>query len=188
VSAPARDEKPRPRRRRRGSPTDLPIPERHPHRREIQAERDGWYELLALVRPLTLRERIAPGYYHDPDWSIRDVVGHIGTWMAEAQVQLARIGVGTYEGHEIDIDALNAVFLEAMRDQPWEVAWVQATAGRSMMLKAWYGLAEPSEEAAWWIRKSAAEHYGEHLGRLREWTAELIGRRRAKAQEPAAQR
>jgi hypothetical protein len=25
-----------------------------------------------------------------------------------------------------------------------------------------------------WVRKAGAEHYGEHLGRLRAWTAELI--------------
>lgn len=158
-----------------------PIPERHAPRFEIQAEHDGWYELVDLIRPLTLKERLEPGYYDDPSWSVRDVVGHIGTWLAEAQVQLERIGVGTYEGHAIDIDGLNAVFLEAMREQPWEVAWVQACAGRSMMLQAWYGLDRPSDEAAWWIRKSAAEHYAEHLGRLREWTADLIARRPPRA-------
>jgi hypothetical protein len=64
-----------------------------------------------------------------------------------------------------------------MADQPWEVAWVQANAGRTLMIQDWYALREPSEEAAWWIRKAASEHYGEHVGRLRDWTAELIARR-----------
>ena len=62
---------------------------------------------------------------------------------------------GTYGGHEIDIDALNAQLLEAMHDQPWSVAWVQANAARTRMLDEWYLLSEPSDEAAWWIRKSA---------------------------------
>ena len=84
---------------------------------------------------------------------------------------------GTYEGHDIDIDALNAVFLAAMADQPWDVAWVQANAGRTMMVTTWHGLTDPSDEAAWWIRKSGGDHYAEHLGRLREWVAELIARR-----------
>jgi hypothetical protein len=84
---------------------------------------------------------------------------------------------GTYDGHDVDVDALNAVFLEAMRDQPWDVVWVQANAGRTMMLQAWVGLGEPSEDAAWWIRKSAVEHYAEHIDRLREWVDELIRRR-----------
>ena len=80
-----------------------------------------------------------PGYYVDPSWSVRDVMGHVGTWLAEAGVQFERIRAGTYEGHDVDIDALNASFLEAMRGQPWEVAWTQANAGRTRMRQAWTG-------------------------------------------------
>ena len=78
----------------------------------------------------------------------------------------------------MDIDALNAALLEAMADQPWDVAWVQANAGRTRMLDAWYELREPNDEAAWWIRKAAAEHYAEHLDRLAAWVDELDERRR----------
>ena len=144
---------------------------------DLAAEERGWYELAALVRELDSEERLIPGYYLDPDWSVRDVVGHLGTWLAEAAAQFDRMIGGTYEGHDVDIDALNATFLEAMRDQPWDVAWVQANAGRTMMRQAWMELGQPTEEAAWWIRKSAVAHYGEHLGRLREWVAELVARR-----------
>ena len=136
-----------------------------------------WYEMAALVRSLTPEECLEPGYYTDPDWAVRDVVAHLGTWLAEAATQFERIRAGTYEGHEIDIDGLNASFLAAMAGQPWEVAWVQAQAGRTVMLQSWYELREPNDEAAWWIRKSAAEHFAEHLPRLREWSAELIARR-----------
>jgi hypothetical protein len=149
----------------------------HPFAAELDAERDGWYELVDLVRSLTTVECLAPGYYRDPDWSVRDVAGHIGTWLAEAEVQLERITVGTYEGHDVDIDALNASFLAALHDQPWEVAWIQANAGRTRMLQAWTGLEEPTAEAAWWIHKAGPEHYAEHLPRLREWVTELVGRR-----------
>ena len=162
----------------------LPVPPPgHPYAAEIDAERRGWYELVDLVRSLTPDECLEPGYYKDPDWTVRDVVTHLGTWLAEAQVQFERIGAGSYEGHDVDVDALNAAFLEAMRDQPWDVAWVQANAGRSRMIAEWYALAEPNDEAAWWIRKSGGDHFAEHLDRLREWTTELIGRRRG--QSPA---
>ena len=149
----------------------------HPYRAEIEGEREGWYELARLVRLLTPEECLEPGYYRDPDWTVRDVVAHLGTWLAEAQLQLERITAGTYEGHDVDIDALNAALLAAMAGQPWPVAWLQANAGRTRMLDEWYALREPSEEAAWWIRKGAAEHFAEHLVRLRKWTAELIARR-----------
>ena len=150
----------------------------HPYQADLEAERLGWYALVDLVRSLTPEECVLPGYYTDPSWSVRDVVGHVGTWLAEAAVQFEQIAAGTYEGHDVDIDALNATFLEAMRDQPWQVAWSQANAGRTQMRRAWTELREPSEEAAWWIRKSAVSHYEEHRERLEAWVAELKGLRR----------
>ena len=149
----------------------------YPYLAEIEAERVGWYELLDLVRSLTPDECLVPGYYTDPDWSVREVMAHLGTWLAEAEVQFERMHAGSYEGHEVDVDALNAVFLVAMQDQPWDVAWVLANAGRTRMLQSWSEFREPTDEAAWWIRKTAVEHYEEHLGRLREWVEELIVRR-----------
>ena len=148
---------------------------------DLEAERRGWYTLVDLVRSLEPAEHLIFGYYEDPSWSVRDVVGHIGTWLAEAENQFEQIRAGTYQGHAFDVDALNAVFLDALRDQPWEVVWVQANAGRTRMRQAWTELREPSEEAAWWIRKSAVEHYEEHLPRLAAWVGELRARRGATA-------
>ena len=150
----------------------------HPYAAEIEAERTGWYAVVDLVRTLTPEECVEPGYYRDPVWSVRDVVGHLGTWLAEAEIQLERINAGTYEGHDVDIDGLNAAFLDAMRDQPWEVAWLQANAGRTRMVEEWFAIDAPDDEAAWWIRKSGSEHYAEHVDRLREWVDDLVHRRR----------
>jgi hypothetical protein len=147
------------------------------YREALESESGAWYELSGLVRQLTFEERMTPGYYVDPDWSVRDLVGHVGAWLAEAALQLDRIAGGTYEGHDVDIDALNAGFLEDMRDQPWEVAWLTANAGRTRMLQCWVELGQANDEAAWWIAKSGTEHYGEHLVRLRAWVAELVARR-----------
>ncbi len=144
---------------------------------EIDTERTGWYELSALVRRLTPQECLAPGYYRDPDWTVRDLVAHIGTWLAEAEVQLERMAGGTYEGHDIDIDAVNAQLLEAMHDQPFDVAWSMAIAARTLMLQDWFALPARDAEAAWWVAKSGGDHYGEHLPRLREWVTELVARR-----------
>ncbi len=116
------------------------------------------------------------GYYEDPAWSVRRRRPS-GAWLAEAEVQFERMIGGTYEGHDIDVDALNAAFHAVLEDQPSEVAWVQANAGRTRMIQVWEELREPTDEAAWWIRKTAIEHYAEHIGRLREWVAELVRRR-----------
>ena len=145
----------------------------HPYAAEMAAEQAGWYEIVRLVGLLSTEQRLEPGYYRDPDWTVRDLVAHIGTWLAEAANRFEQIAAGTYEGHDVDIDALNAALLEAMAGQPWNVAWVQANAARSQMLTAWYALDHPSEEAAWWVRKAGPEHYAEHVTRLREWVAEV---------------
>jgi hypothetical protein len=144
---------------------------------DLEAERRGWYDLVELVRSLTPEECVVAGYYRDPDWSVRDAVAHIGTWLAEAEIQLERLSAGTYEGHEVDIDTLNAEFLRAMNEQSWSTCWVQANAARTRMLDEWFRQPIASDEGAWWVRKSGSEHYGEHLGRLREWVTELLGRR-----------
>ncbi|MFL5751265.1 MAG: hypothetical protein ACJ765_13535 [Chloroflexota bacterium] len=161
-------------------PTTTPLPElpAHPYAAELEAERRGWYELFELVRSLSPDECLEPGYYRDPDWSVRDAVAHLGTWLAEAQRQLERLEAGTYAGHDIDIDALNAQFLAAMAGQPWRIAWIQANAARTRMVQVWFEQTEPDDEAAWWIRKAGGDHYAEHLLRLREWVAELLARRR----------
>jgi hypothetical protein len=161
----------------RSDPPAPPAPADHPYAAAIDAEREGWYDFAGLVRRLTPAECLRPGYYHDPDWNVRDLVAHVGTWLAEAGAQFERISAGTYEGHDLDIDALNAGFLAAMRGQPWEVAWAQANAGRTRMLAAWTALPAPSDEAAWWIRKSGSDHYAEHTDRLRAWVDELVAAR-----------
>jgi hypothetical protein len=165
--------------RREGEPAtaSTTTPGANPHAADIEAEHAGWDEFVQLVRRLSPDERLLPGYYSNPDWSVRDVVGHVGTWLAEAGVQLERIRGGTYEGHDVDVDALNAQFLEAMRDQPWDVTWIQAQAARARLLQEWFDLPDRNDEAAWWIRKSGPEHYAEHLARLREWVRQLTARR-----------
>jgi len=159
-------------------PTDLPgLPADHPYLAELDGERHGWYELAELVRELTPEECLVPGYYRDPDWTVRDVVAHLGTWLAEARIQFEQMQTGSYGGHDLDIDALNEAFAAAMHGQPWDVVWVQANAARTMMVLDWHGLHGPTDEAAWWIRKSGVDHYAEHLDRLREWVVELVARR-----------
>jgi hypothetical protein len=149
------------------------IPIDHPYRAEIDLERERWTEIATGCRSLGPEERERPGYFRDPDWSVKDLVAHLGTWMAEAEVQLLRIESGTYVDEPLDVDALNAQFLAAMRDQDWSTVWAQAVSARGQMLTVWGRLRERTEDADRWVRKSGAEHHLEHLPRLREWLAEL---------------
>ena len=150
-------------------------PHPHPFDAEIEAERTGWYELLELVRSLDPADITRPGYYRDPDWSVADLVAHVGTWLANAGVELRRIEAGTYRPRDLDIDALNAEFRAAMKGQPWDVILTQAQASRHRMLEVWYALPSRTAAAAWWVAKAGADHYREHLGRLRQWVSALHG-------------
>jgi mycothiol maleylpyruvate isomerase-like protein len=140
----------------------------------MAAEDAGWNELHALVDSLSPDELERPGYYSE-GWSAKDVLAHIGSWLAEAGVVLERIRVGTYRPEEIDVDSLNRKFLEAMKDVPLEIVRAQAFAARARMLQELAALPELTPAAAFWIRKAGAEHYEEHLPRLREWVGQLRG-------------
>ncbi len=135
-------------------------------------EEAGWRHLCALTDALTSDEAEQPGYFPE-GWSVKDMLGHVGTWLAEAGVILERIAVGTYRPEEIDVDALNQQFLDAMRDVSLQTVRIQASAARTRMRLAWRLLPEQTDEAAFWIWKSGSDHYDEHLPRLREWVAEL---------------
>jgi Mycothiol maleylpyruvate isomerase N-terminal domain. len=141
---------------------------------EVELERERWKAITAFVELLTEEERSAPGYYHDPDWSVKDLIAHLGAWTAEARMQLLDIAARSYVPHEPEIDARNAATLAAMRAERWHRVWAQTTGSRAWMLDAWFGLSGPDEAANQWIRKAGAEHYGEHLSRLRDWVTELV--------------
>jgi hypothetical protein len=138
----------------------------------MAAEDAGWDELHALMDSLAPEEAEQPGYYPE-GWSAKDLLAHIGSWLAEAGIVLLRIRVGTYQPEEIEIDSMNRTFLEIMKDVPLQTVRAQASAARARMLQAWGELQELTPEAAFWIRKAGAEHYAEHLPRLREWIGQL---------------
>jgi Mycothiol maleylpyruvate isomerase N-terminal domain len=139
----------------------------------LLAEEDRlWGELHRLVDSLPEDAVEEPGYFVE-GWSAKDLIAHIGSWLAEAGVVLERIRFGTYRPEEIHIDAMNAAFYDAMHDVPFDVVRAQGIAARNQMLRAWGALEKGSAEADRWIAKSGPDHYAEHLPRLREWVEEL---------------
>jgi Mycothiol maleylpyruvate isomerase N-terminal domain len=131
-----------------------------------------WAELHQLVDSLPEDKIGEPGYFVE-GWSAKDLVAHIGSWLAEAGAVLEQIRFGTYRPEEIDVDAMNETFYADMRDASFHDVRAQGIAARNKMLLAWRSLPEPSPEADRWISKAGPEHYAQHLPRLREWVREL---------------
>ena len=141
--------------------------------RDLLAEEERlWTELHGLVDSLPEDEVAEPGYFVE-GWSAKDLVAHIGSWLAEAGVVLERIRFGTYRSDELDIDAMNQAFHEAMHDVSFNDVRAQGISARNRMLRAWRSLPEASPEADAWISQAGPEHYAEHLPRLQEWVREL---------------
>jgi hypothetical protein len=136
------------------------------------AEGRLWTEIHDLVDSLPPGKAAEPGYFVE-GWSAKDLVAHIGSWLAEAGVLLEQIAAGTYRAHEVDVDAENARFYAAMHDVAFEDVRAQAFAARERMLRAWGSLPERSADADRWIAKAGPDHYAEHLPRLREWVDDL---------------
>ena len=160
-----------------GAMTDVQSPHAStpgdPYHADLDREHESWSEISMICRSLTDEQRLRPGYFRNPDWSVKDLVGHLGAWMADAEQHLLRIESGTEVEEAIDVDALNAVYLDALRDQDWPTVWTQAVSARAQMLGVWVRIGERSRPADYWVRKAGAEHDAEHLPRLREWVEEL---------------
>lgn len=141
-----------------------------------RAEIVGWHETHSLVDSLTAEELLKPGYYSE-GWTVRDLMAHLGAWLAEGGIQLEQIRAGTYREGELDIEASNLRFSELMEGISFDIVYVQAWASRWRMLGVWRDLTEITDAAARWLGKVGAQHYDEHLPRLREWAAELTDHR-----------
>jgi hypothetical protein len=133
-----------------------------------------WTELRGLIDGLPTDQVETVGYFEE-GWSAKDLIGHIGSWLAEAGVVLERIRAGTYRPEEIEIDSTNERFFDLMHDVAYPDVRSQAVSARTRMLQAWRSLPEPSAEADRWISKAGPDHYNEHLPRLKEWIAQLDG-------------
>jgi Mycothiol maleylpyruvate isomerase N-terminal domain len=149
-----------------------------PKDRELLAEEDRlWTAMHDLIDSLPAGEVDEPGYFEE-GWSAKDLIAHIGSWLAEAGVVLERIRAGTFRPEEIDIDRMNQEFYAALHDVPFRDVQAQAFTARNRMLRAWRSLPEHSPEADRWIAKAGPEHYEEHLPRLQEWVREIGGSER----------
>jgi hypothetical protein len=156
-----------------------PEPTTPEHRKaELAKEEDrAWSEFMGVVASLTEEQILVVGYDLAGGWSVKDLIAHIGCWLAEADCMLERIREGTYREDPLDTDARNREFFEANHDLAPGVVRAECSASRSRALIAWDALPEVTEPAEEWFTESTTRHYAEHLPSLVAWADELRSRR-----------
>jgi hypothetical protein len=137
-------------------------------------------EIDALLDELTPEQMDEPGYAGD--WSVKDLMAHLGAWCSEASRYFQQMRMGTYgladediAAIDRDIDAINRRFYEASKDLSLHDVKAEWYSSRNQMLLDWGLLTQVDRASAYWFEECGPKHYEEHMPRLREWVAELTG-------------
>jgi hypothetical protein len=137
-------------------------------KRELILEEDTrWAELCEVLESVPRDRLLEPGLTED--WTPKDLMAHLGCWMAEAANMLEQMRFGTYESTKLDLDAINASFYEATRDQSLRDVWAEMEAARTRMFQEWDALTEVTADAEEWFVESGPAHIDEHLPQLRSF-------------------
>jgi len=141
---------------------------------DLVREEDGkWAELHALLGRLSMDDLLRPGV--TPEWTVKDLLGHLACWWAEAGSELERIRFGTWEPRKVDVDALNAMFYEAMKDLDPKTVVAELHASRNKALEELGTLPELTPPAEEWFFESGPSHYDQHLPQFRAFVDSLSG-------------
>lgn len=112
--------------------------------------------------------------YDDPvdaqDWSLKDIMWHLGCWTAEAARELERIHQGTYEERSWDdTDDLNATILEEGRRQTLDTVRAEYASARTQARAALASLSVVTPAAEEWFYEIGRDHFDEHVPAVRAW-------------------
>jgi hypothetical protein len=144
-------------------------------RRELFDREDAaWAELHEALDAFG-PEQLQSSTLNEEGWSPKDVMFHIGAWLAEAGWQLERMSAGTFVEPELDIDELNARWLEVSKGVDVETAKAELMSSRTRLLQALEDLPEITPQAQEWFEETGDVHYLEHLPELRAALAREAG-------------
>jgi hypothetical protein len=136
--------------------------------RLLREEDDGWTSLHGVLGSIP-KERLEEGGVTDDGWSPKDVMFHVGAWLAEAARQLERMRVGTYVVEGDSVEDRNRAWFELSRTLDVPTARAELESSRVIAREALAALPELSPEAREWFEESAGLHYAEHVPDLVRW-------------------
>jgi hypothetical protein len=136
----------------------------------FEREEAAWQKLHAALSGLSTEQLLTPTLNAE-GWAPRDLMFHVGGWLAEAARQLERMRSGTFTEPDLDVDAINDEWFRLSRRLDAETAEAELMSSRARMLASLAALDEVTPSAQEWFEESGELHYTEHLRELRAWTA-----------------
>jgi hypothetical protein len=143
--------------------------------RLLADEDDGWLQLTEAFGDVP-PDRFQEPSLNDEGWSPKDAMYHIAAWAEEAATVLGRIAAGTHRGGPLDVDGLNAGWLELGRGLEDDVVRIRFAKCRVAMRQAFTRLPDVDERAWEWLEESGPRHYAEHLPDLRAFLERGVNR------------
>jgi len=138
-------------------------------RRRLCEEEDvAWAKLCELL------DRLSPEELEDPTlapegWSPKDLMFHVGGWLADCGRQLERMRAGTFVDPQDDTEAVNAEWFELSKTLDLDTVRAEFVSARTRMLHEFGELPEVSAVAQEWFEESGAIHYHKHIEDLERW-------------------
>jgi Mycothiol maleylpyruvate isomerase N-terminal domain len=105
-------------------------------------------------------------------WSPKDVMFHVGAWMADCGLQLERMRAGSFDPEEETretIERRNAEWFELSRSMDPHEVRVEFGAARQRMVEEFGSMPEITPEAWEWFEESGPLHYAKHVTDLEGW-------------------
>jgi hypothetical protein len=134
--------------------------------RLLEEEDRGWLELTEAFGDVP-PDRFEEPFLNVEGWSPKDAMYHVAAWAEEAAKVLGRIAAGRHRAGTLEVDRMNAEWLEVGRGLDDEVVRIRFAKGRTAMRQAFASLAEVDADAWEWFEESGPRHYAEHLPDLR---------------------
>jgi Mycothiol maleylpyruvate isomerase N-terminal domain len=133
-------------------------------------EEAAWQKLRAALSGLSTEQLHTPTL-NPEGWAPKDLMFHIGGWLAEAGRQLERMAAGTFTEPDFDVDGINHEWFELSRRLDLDSVEAELASARARMLAEFAALPEVTPSAQEWFEESGEVHYTEHLRELRSWIA-----------------
>ena len=140
--------------------------------RLLKEEDEAWQDLLRVFEAIPADRFDEPGVTPE-GWSPKDVMFHVGAWLAECSAVLDRIAVGegVEDKGESATDAQNATWFNMSQQVDATTVKAGFSSARQDACRRFADLPEVTSEAWGWFEESGPRHYAEHGSDLRSWLA-----------------